>query len=107
MARLAQVRDEHRSINVDDVSLNTDRAHAAEELAFLQKKVDDDVNTIAFFTRANERLERHNKELATQTTILEQERKNLTREAQRDREAAKREERQLAELRNRVDQLRR
>jgi len=107
MARLAAIREEHRSIDVDEASLHTDRSQAAEELAFLQQKVDDDLNTVVFFSKANDRLERHNKELALQMATLEMERKNLSREAQLDLQAAKREERQLAELRNRADQLRR
>jgi len=106
-AKLRGLRVEHRGTNLESLSLGSDRGHVAEELSFLQHRAEDDRRSLDVLNQANQLLQRHNVELDTQLKTLEMDRKNLTYEGTQEKELAKREERELAELRNQAERLRR
>jgi len=105
--RLQVAMGEQHNVNLDNLHLQFDLQHVAQELEFLQRKLEDDKRTCDFFAEANRLLHMHNDELDTQLEHLKQERKHLSEEAVKEKDQVKGEERQLAELRNKVAQLRR
>lgn len=106
-AQLQAARQAHRGTDLQDLTAAADRGQVAEELDWLRRKAEDDEKTLAFLTNTSQQLQRHNEDLKAQVGRLERERKIIAGEVQQEREAAKQEERQVAELRNRVEKLRR
>lgn len=106
-AQLQAGREAHRSTDLHDLTASADRAQIHEEVEFLRQKAEDDLKTSSFMQNSNVQLERHNEDLKQQVLRLEQERKIIGSEVAQEKEAAQKEARQLAELRNRVDQIHR
>eukprot|EP00405_Crypthecodinium_cohnii_P033899 CAMPEP_0206529716 /NCGR_PEP_ID=MMETSP0325_2-20121206/2753_1 /ASSEMBLY_ACC=CAM_ASM_000347 /TAXON_ID=2866 /ORGANISM="Crypthecodinium cohnii, Strain Seligo" /LENGTH=433 /DNA_ID=CAMNT_0054025657 /DNA_START=136 /DNA_END=1433 /DNA_ORIENTATION=- len=106
-ARFQVAVGDHQNVNLAHLSLHNDLLQASQELALLQEKLDDDRRTCDHFHQANKLLQVHNAELDHQLEHLKIERKQLTEEVLKEKEGVKRDERELAELRNKVAQLRR
>jgi len=106
-AKLRRVREEHRSTNLEFLSLYSDCGHVAEELSFLNRRAEDDRRTMEVLTQANKLLQRHNEDLEAQRSTLEGERKALSFESAQERELAKKEERELAALKHQAERLNR
>lgn len=106
-AQLQAAREAHRGTDLQDLTASADRGHVQDELEFLNRKAEDDEKTLNFMSNSNQQLERHNEDLRQQVLRLERERKIIGAEVTTEREQAKQEARQVAELRNRVEQLRR
>merc|ERR1712062_824190 len=94
-------------MDLESLSLHRDRRHLAGEQAFLQQMTIDEETTLSVLGRANKFLERSERELEAQVELLERERRDLLREAGREKDLLQAAERQNAELRGRIERLRR
>eukprot|EP00929_Paragymnodinium_shiwhaense_P094807 TRINITY_DN55618_c0_g1_i1.p1 TRINITY_DN55618_c0_g1~~TRINITY_DN55618_c0_g1_i1.p1 ORF type:complete len:873 (-),score=252.07 TRINITY_DN55618_c0_g1_i1:151-2769(-) len=105
--RLQELRDARRSANLESISLRRDRSHFAEELAFLRRTVEDEERTIEAMRRANQFLDKSYRDLDAHTEELERQRRELAKQVQREKDLQRQEERQNADLRNRLERMRR
>uniref|UniRef100_A0A7S4WDN0 Calmodulin n=1 Tax=Alexandrium monilatum TaxID=311494 RepID=A0A7S4WDN0_9DINO len=103
----AALQEERRSANIESLSLRRDRDHFVEESNFLRRMAADEEGTLEVLRTANQLLERSQRELEAQTEVLERERKDVLRVAAKEKEQVQQAERQNAELRNRLERLRR
>lgn len=105
--RLAELHEERRTVNLEGISLHRDRKHFSEELAFLRHMGDDEEQALEAIRRANHFLEKSYRDLEVHTEQLEQQRACLLREVANERELVRQEERQTAEMRTRLERMRR
>mmetsp|Transcript_112243 Transcript_112243/g.312358 ORF Transcript_112243/g.312358 Transcript_112243/m.312358 type:complete len:240 (+) Transcript_112243:60-779(+) len=99
--------DDRRAASLEAVSLRHDREHCREELAFLQRTSGEEARLLEAIWRANELLERSNDELAAETGALERQRRELLQQVAEERELKRIQERETAELRSRLERMRR
>merc|ERR1711957_366996 len=105
--RLAELREERRAVNVDSLSLRHDRLHCQEELEFMQSIGENELQVLQIGLQANQQLERSYTDLEAHTEVLEKQRRSLTHQVQEEKDMVRQEERHNAELRNRLEQMRR
>lgn len=105
--RLADLRDERRAVNLESISLRRDRDHYAEELQFLQRMAEEEEQTLETVRSSNQFLEKSQKTLELHTHQLEVQRKEVLAQVSKERELVRQEERQNAELRNKLERMRR
>eukprot|EP00927_Polykrikos_kofoidii_P017222 TRINITY_DN1781_c0_g1_i2.p1 TRINITY_DN1781_c0_g1~~TRINITY_DN1781_c0_g1_i2.p1 ORF type:complete len:972 (+),score=146.35 TRINITY_DN1781_c0_g1_i2:205-2916(+) len=105
--RLAELRDDRRQVNLESISLRRDRCHFAEELTFLKRTAEDEEKTLEVIRRANQFLDKSYRDLEIHTEQLETQRKELLQEVNKEKDLVRAEERQSAEMRNRLDRMRR
>jgi len=106
-SRLVEHREDRRAINLESISLRRDRDHFADELAFLQRMSDEEEKTLEAHRNANQFLEKSCKSLEAHTQQLELERREVLRQIASEKELARHEERQNAEMRNQLDRMQR
>lgn len=99
--------EQRRKMDLECLSLHRDRKHLAGEQAFLQQMTIDEEATLSVLGHANKFLERSERELEAHVELLERERRELLREAGREKEMLQAAERQNAELRGRLERLKR
>jgi len=105
--RVSALHEQRRKMDLESLSLHRDRRHLAGEQAFLQQMTIDEETTLSVLGRANKFLERSERELEAQVELLERERRDLLREAGREKDLLQAAERQNAELRGRIERLKR
>lgn len=105
--RLAELREDRRAVNLESISLRRDRCHFSEELAFLKRTAEDEERTLEVIRRANQFLDKSYRDLELHTEQLEGQRKELLQEVHKERELVRTEERHSAEMRNRLERMRR
>lgn len=105
--RLADLREERRAVNLEGLSLRRDRLHCSEELQFMQDMMTDEEQMLETVYHANNFLDKSQNDLELHTEVLERQRRNLLQQVSKEKELVRHEERQNAELRNRLEQLRR
>jgi hypothetical protein len=105
--RLDALRDDRRAINLESISLRRDRDHISHELAFLQKMAREEEITLECLHRTNTDLEKSYRSMEGQTEQLERERRHLIEQVTEERRLVQGEERQNAEIRTKLERLRR
>lgn len=105
--RLERLRENRRAINLESISLRRDRDHFSSELAFLQKMSTEEEITLECLHRTNVDLEHSYRSMEGQTEQLERERRHLIEQVTEERRLVQGEERHNAEIRNRLERLRR
>merc|ERR1712085_128929 len=105
--QLSLAREDRRAINLESLSLRNDRNHFADECSFLQQMAADEAKTFDVVQNANQYLEKSFLELEAQTGVLEQQRRELLLQIVKEKDLVRVEERQIAELRNNLERIRR
>mmetsp|Transcript_38069 Transcript_38069/g.89110 ORF Transcript_38069/g.89110 Transcript_38069/m.89110 type:complete len:605 (-) Transcript_38069:47-1861(-) len=105
--RLADLREERRAVDMEAISLRKDREHFAEELAFLQRLLQEEEQHLEIVNSVNLNLERSYQALETHTQQLEGQRKELLTHMSQEHEATKREEKENAVLRHKLERMHR
>eukprot|EP00929_Paragymnodinium_shiwhaense_P090670 TRINITY_DN50824_c0_g1_i1.p1 TRINITY_DN50824_c0_g1~~TRINITY_DN50824_c0_g1_i1.p1 ORF type:complete len:845 (+),score=163.50 TRINITY_DN50824_c0_g1_i1:64-2598(+) len=105
--KLADMREDRRALNLESISLGRDRAHFSEELSFLRRLAGDEAKSLEIILAANQLLERSCQDLEVHTAQLEVQRKELAQAVIAEKELLRQNERQNAELRNRLERARR
>lgn len=104
---LVEHREDRRAVNLESISLRRDRDHFADELAFLQRMSEEEEKTLESHRNSNQFLEKSCKSLEAHTQQLELERKEVLRQVAKERELARHEERQNAEIKNQLERMQR
>jgi len=105
--RLVDLREDRKAVNLESISLRRDREHFAEELKFLQRTAEDEEQTLETMRRSNTYLEKSYQNLESHTVQLELQRKEILEQVASEKETMRQEERQNAELRNKLERMRR
>jgi len=105
--RLGELRDDRRAVNLESISLHRDRGHFAEELTFLRRVAGEEEQTLEVVRAANQYLEKSFRDLEAHTELLDRQRKDLLQQVAKEKELVRNEERQNAEMRNRLERMRR
>jgi len=105
--RVGALQEQRRKMDLECLSLHRDRKHLAGEQAFLQQMAIDEEATLSVLGRANKFLERSERELEAQVELLQRERRELVHEAGKEKELSQAAKRQNAELRGRIERLKR
>jgi len=103
--QLANMKDEHHAANLEHIGLRRDREHYAQEVAFLQKALDEDLQNISALRQANEYLETSLEAVDLHTSQLEQVRKEAQEQVRNEKESMRREEREIAEMKQAMDMM--
>uniref|UniRef100_A0A7S4PVM6 Uncharacterized protein n=1 Tax=Alexandrium monilatum TaxID=311494 RepID=A0A7S4PVM6_9DINO len=99
--------DDRRTTNLEVLSLRHDREHFQEELLFLQRTAEDEMQRLEDIHRANEFLQRSTEDASAEIELLEQQRRELLRQVAGERELNRAQEREAAELRCKLERMRR
>lgn len=105
--RLDLLREHRRAVDLESISLRRDRDHVSGELLFLQKMTKEEEITLECLRHTNSDLERSYISIEGQNESLERERRHLVEQVAEERRLVQMGERQNAEIRTRVERLRR
>lgn len=105
--RLDVLRDHRRAVDLESISLRRDREMFSDELSFLQRMAKEEEITLECLRNTNADLERSYIGIEGQNESLEKERRHLVEQVSEERRLVQLEERQNAEIRTRVERLRR
>jgi len=105
--RIHELSEERRAANLESISLRQDRQHYAEELAFLQRMVQEETDTLESLKRSNQFLDKSYKGLEAHTQQLGWQRKEILTQVAKEKTDLKDEEKQNELLRNKLERMRR
>lgn len=105
--QLWDLQAEMRSVSVESVSLRCDLEHVSGELAFMRKAYEDEARSVDALEQANVYLEKSFKGLEVHYSQLERQRRDAQQQVAAEKELTRQEERRNAELKNRLERLRR
>jgi len=105
--RLGVLRDERKTLTTVGLSLRRNNSHIEDELAHLLRLRENEERSLEVARRMAQHLEKSYKGLELHGDTLEQQRRDLAQELKQEMELRRVEEQSNAELRNRLDELRR
>ncbi|CAK9106288.1 Epidermal growth factor receptor substrate 15 (Protein Eps15) (Protein AF-1p) [Durusdinium trenchii] len=103
--RLLELRDEGRALNLENLSMRSDRRHLSEEVSFLQQAVNQQRRSLENLEHMNRVFESFNKEMDAKAELLTRQRKELP--VAKEQQLQRQEERQNNELRNLLERRKR
>merc|ERR1719195_666572 len=96
--RLNVLCADRRAVNLESLSLRRDRGHFTEELAFLQKTVEDEEQTLGVIRGTNNFLEKSYHDLNAYSVVIEQQWRDILQQLSQEKELVRSAERQNAEM---------
>jgi len=104
---LAKHKDDRRQVNLAHISLQQDREHYQEELQYTEKVVAEAQRDVTQLQQTLQVLDKQYRQAQSRTEHLERNRKTVAGQVTDEKEALRREERELAEMKNSLQQMQR
>jgi len=105
--QLADIREDRRAMNLEDISIMRDHEYFQEEMQWLQRMMAEETEKLQECLRSNHILDRAYRGLEVQTEQLEKNRKALVQEVEQEEADLRKELRQNAEMLTDLQRMRR
>lgn len=106
-SRIQELKEEQRAVNLEQISLRRDRDHYTDEVAFLRRLADGENEEVTSLKQFNLYLEKSYQNMEAHTAELERGRKEVREQIKDEKDRIRKEERETAEMKNKLELMRR